>query len=59
MDKAAARRIAPPDTTFLNLTEEAGSKDIEALQCKDANQHLLHASIAMTASKINFMFGEL
>ncbi len=45
--------LIPQDTTFLNFATDSTSKDMGTLRVKDANQQLLHTSIAITPSRVN------
>lgn len=45
--------LIPQDTTFLNFATDSQSKEMGTLRTKDANQQLLHTSIAITPSRIN------
>ncbi len=45
--------LIPQDTTFLNFATDSHSKEMGTLRVKDANQQLLHASIAITPSRVN------
>lgn len=45
--------LIPQDTTFLNFATDDKSKDMGTLRTKNTNQQLLHASIAITPSRVN------
>lgn len=45
--------LIPQDTTFLNFATDSQSKDMGTLRTKESNQQLLHASIAITPSRVN------
>lgn len=45
--------LIPQDTTFLNFATDDKSKDMGTLRTKNANQQLLHTSIAITPSRVN------
>lgn len=51
--KQEAVVLIPQDTTFLNFATDAKSKEMGTLRIKDANQQLLHTSIAITPSRVN------
>ena len=45
--------LIPQDTTFLNFATDDKSKKMGTLRAKNANQQLLHASIAISPSRVN------
>ena len=45
--------LIPQDTTFLNFATDDKSKNMGTLRTKNSNQQLLHASIAITPSRVN------
>jgi len=45
--------LVPQDTTFLNFATDDKSKRMGTLRMKKSNQQLLHASIAITPSRVN------
>ena len=45
--------LVPQDTTFLNFATDDKSKNMGTLRVKNSNQQLLHASIAITPSRVN------
>ncbi|WP_444943050.1 IS4 family transposase [Microbulbifer sp. ZKSA006] len=51
--KAQPVVLIPQDTTFLNFATDLESKEMGTLRRKEANQQLLHTSIAITPSRDN------
>lgn len=45
--------LVPQDTTFLNFATDDKSKNMGTLRTKNANQQLLHTSIAITPNRVN------
>ena len=45
--------LIPQDTTFLNFATDDKSKKMGTLRAKNANQQLLHTSIAISPSRVN------
>lgn len=45
--------LIPQDTTFLNFATDDKSKEMGTLRTKNSNQQLLHASIAISPSRVN------
>lgn len=45
--------LIPQDTTFLNFATDDKSKGMGTLRTKNANQQLLHTSIAISPSRVN------